>query len=344
MAHMIEDGRCFSVRQTPWHQQGKILDNPPTSAEALVQAGMDWTVSSMPLWAQKELDKPMLATPFCATVRDMDNKILGAVGKGYIPLQNVTAFGIFDPLIREGMLKYETAGVLCGGRRVWILARYTGEDFKINGKDQVSPYLLLCNGHDGRMGVIVQPTPIRVVCWNTLTASLAIGDYTHFIHTGDVEGKTKNTINKVMHSIEAIRQKVPVWSQWDELYLKPAEKHVFFTSMASLVKNPTEDHADELADNLENVIIDAADGAEVIDILQNDFEAMMKVEVDGRGKEEAKRGTLWTTYNTAIEWIDYVAGRRVKDQANYQMFGVGKWLRRGAEILAKGMHDLLTAE
>ena len=52
------------------------------------------------------------------------------------------------------------------------------DDFTINGKDLVESYLLLTNPHMYGRAVDIRFTPIRVVCNNTLTLSLAQkGDY-----------------------------------------------------------------------------------------------------------------------------------------------------------------------
>ncbi len=65
---------------------------------------------------------------------------------------------------------YDTAGTLKRGRRVWVLARM--ESQTVLG-DEVVPYLLFSNGHDGRHAVRVAITPIRVVCNNTLNLALS---------------------------------------------------------------------------------------------------------------------------------------------------------------------------
>ena len=39
----------FSAVETPWHRLGVVTDSALTSSEAIVQAGLDWTVSVRPL-------------------------------------------------------------------------------------------------------------------------------------------------------------------------------------------------------------------------------------------------------------------------------------------------------
>jgi phage/plasmid-like protein (TIGR03299 family) len=65
---------------------------------------------------------------------------------------------------------YETAGSLQGGRKVWMLARMPHR-YIIAG-DEIAPYLVVMNSHDGSSGIKVAMTPIRVVCQNTLNLAL----------------------------------------------------------------------------------------------------------------------------------------------------------------------------
>ena len=67
-------------------------------------------------------------------------------------------------------LHFETAGSLNGGRRVWVLATLP-KHVEVGG-DQVRPYVLLMNSHDGSTAVIAATTPVRVVCMNTLNWGL----------------------------------------------------------------------------------------------------------------------------------------------------------------------------
>ena len=58
------------------------------------------------------------------------------------------------------------------GWKVWMLARMP-QRYIIAG-DEIAPYLVIMNSHDGSSGVKVAMAPIRVVCQNTLTISSTI--------------------------------------------------------------------------------------------------------------------------------------------------------------------------
>ena len=104
-----------------------------------------------------------------ANVRSTDDAVLGVVSDRYRIVQNEEAFQFTDDLLGEGVT-YETAGSLQGGKKVWMLARLPRK-YLIAG-DQVEPYLVIFNSHDGSSGVKVAMTPIRVVCQNTLNLAL----------------------------------------------------------------------------------------------------------------------------------------------------------------------------
>lgn len=94
---------------------------------------------------------------------------LELAGLDWKVVQNEDAFAFTDALLGEGV-RYETAGSLQSGRRVWMLAKLPNE-YIITG-EQISPYLVFCNAHDGSSAMKVAMTPVRVVCSNTLNLAL----------------------------------------------------------------------------------------------------------------------------------------------------------------------------
>lgn len=155
----------FSVRETPWHGLGRIIMDAPASREALELAGLDWQVESRNIYSGTGAMIP----GYRANVRSTDDAVLGVVSDRYRIVQNEEAFQFTDDLLGEGVT-YETAGSLQGGKKVWMLARLPRK-YLIAG-DQVVPYLVIFNSHDGSSGVKVAMTPIRVVCQNTLNLAL----------------------------------------------------------------------------------------------------------------------------------------------------------------------------
>jgi phage/plasmid-like protein (TIGR03299 family) len=173
----------FSVREKPWHGLGTIVAEAPASAEALKLAGLDWKVVQAPIYTGRGEE----VAGYKVNLRDTDRQVLGVVTDRYKVIQNKEAFAFTDKLLDAGV-RYETAGSLQEGRKVWLLARLPRE-FIIAG-ERISPYLVLSNTHDGSGAVRVCITPIRVVCNNTLNLALNTASRSFsMIHTGDIRGK-----------------------------------------------------------------------------------------------------------------------------------------------------------
>lgn len=103
----------FSVKQKVWHNLGQIVQDAPTSKEAIILAGLDYEIQKTPLFTQ---GSTLVETPeggfsvgdgvvsidtHFATLRTDNNAILGIVGKDYEILQNTEAFEFFDSLVNN---------------------------------------------------------------------------------------------------------------------------------------------------------------------------------------------------------------------------------------------------
>jgi phage/plasmid-like protein (TIGR03299 family) len=178
-AGLTDSDSMFSVRVTPWHGIGAVLDRPPaTVGEAIEASGLGWDVAKEAIAIDRgDMPEADWSIPRCeeipgyyATVRQDTREVLGIVGERYRIVQNHEAFAFIDQLLGSS-INFETAGSLHGGRRVWVLATLP-EHVEVGG-DPVRPYVLLMNSHDGSTAVIAATTPIRVVCQNTLNWGLA---------------------------------------------------------------------------------------------------------------------------------------------------------------------------
>jgi phage/plasmid-like protein (TIGR03299 family) len=182
MSHNVES--MFYVERTPvWNGLGTKVESALSSQEALEKAGLNWSVKQKPLLTGTGI----LIDGYKANIRDSDDKVLGVVTDRYSILQNKDAFAWSDELLGKGV-RYETAGSLQNGKRVWILAKLP-TSYIIAG-DKITPYMVLSNSHDGSGSVKVAMTPIRVVCQNTLNLALTTADRIWTTkHTGDMEIK-----------------------------------------------------------------------------------------------------------------------------------------------------------
>jgi phage/plasmid-like protein (TIGR03299 family) len=197
----------FSVRTTPWHREGTLLAEAPSLEDALTLGGLNFDVDVRPLYVRSPatLELPdvftyELAADAFATVRTDSESVLGVVSGRYQPLQNRDAFGVLEPLLDAGLASLETGGALRGGRDVWMLVRFNIDSPAVREvfADEIIPFGMISNNHAGQRKVVVQETPIRVVCANTLGAALrdrrrAIG----VRHTASVEARTTEAARRL---------------------------------------------------------------------------------------------------------------------------------------------------
>src|SRR5665647_2748115 len=132
MAANVES--MFYVREAPWHGIGTRVEQALNSMEALKEAGLDWTVTQKTI----QTEDSMAITGYKANIRETDQRVLGVVTDRYKIVQNHEAFSFTDELLGEG-IKYETAGSLQNGKKVWMLAKLP-DNYIISG-DRISPFL-----------------------------------------------------------------------------------------------------------------------------------------------------------------------------------------------------------
>ena len=169
----------FSVKEKAWHGLGKIVEQYPTSTEAIKFAGLDYTVEKRKLFTydsenntanpDTDIIIPEIEVPnYYATVRADTDQVLGVVGKDYEIVQNKDAFTFFDAIVGGDGIMYETAGALGKGERIFITAKLP-DYIRIGNDDIIEKYLFLTTSHDGKSGIIAAFTPIRIVCNNSAT-------------------------------------------------------------------------------------------------------------------------------------------------------------------------------
>lgn len=224
----------FYTRKKPWHGLGTMVEEAPTSERALELAGLKWQV------VQKTLvtDTGIVVPGFKANLRETDNQVLGVVSDRYKVVQNQEAFAFTDELLGEG-ITYETAGSLQNGRRTWILAKLPAR-YIING-DEMTPYLVFMNSHDGSGAIKVAMTPIRVVCQNTLNLALSTAKRSWSTnHTGDIKGKMEDARYTLLYADQYMTELRKAIDKLNQQKLSDRQVLEYIDSLFPLVENPSE--------------------------------------------------------------------------------------------------------
>lgn len=188
MAHEIDTQKGFagfaSFKQTAWHGLGTVLEERITIAEALKFGGLDFEVLKAPNIHRFPDGKEQISKESFFTYRTDTNCVLGdKLGKGYTVMQNKVALDLVDELISKQSMTIETVGSLCDGAKVFVTLK-NETPIDLGNDDITEQYLVLLNGHDGNTAISAYFTNVRVVCQNTLNASLGLSKNKHTVrHT-----------------------------------------------------------------------------------------------------------------------------------------------------------------
>lgn len=305
MAHEIET--AFFVGTPAWHRLGTVVQDAPTTEDAVRLACLNWLVEERliahftPELVAKEI------TTHKAIVRATDNRCLGVVGKDYRPLQNERAFRFFDPILAEGHAQLEAAGSLRNGQRVWVLAKLRNASADVVPGDRVDGYLLLSNSHDGSQAVRVQFTAIRVVCMNTLSAAHRRGDEAleqclRIRHTQGLEA----SLDAVGRLLDFTGRTFAVSV---EAYQALARKRLPVDGLREYVREVFRIPGEELP------------GSRILKGIQRSYDLGKGAQLPG------VHGTYWGAYNSVTEWVGYARGRDEDRRLDSLWFGEGRNIR-----------------
>lgn len=302
--HITSKDKMFYVGSKPWHNEGKEVKEVLTASEAILQAGLNWEVKESEVYNNegKKIEG------YKEIYREDTKETFQVSSIGYRPVQNAESFKAFDEVTGSGIAKYEIAGSLKGGRIVWVLARIPSLDFALfNGKDEIKSYLTLMNSHDGSLAYTMLETPIRVVCWNTLQASL--GNYRHKV-------TAKHTTNVNLNfKLRA-----------DEVFSKAKESfRLYKESLESLAsKQFTQLKIDSFLNELFSV-----DDTEKISTRQSNIIETIKANHETASGYQYGKGTAYGLYNAVTFYVDHQRGTEESRLAG-SWTGSGKALREKA--------------
>src|SRR5690606_2549976 len=217
----------FSVKEKAWHNLGQVVNEYPTSAEAIKHAGLDYEVVKSELFTRGRsltvgdsgelIEGADIAVPnYYANIRSDNNAVLGVVGKDYHIVQNKDAFAFFDAIVGGGDgIAYETAGALGNGERIFITAKLPGYIRVGKGEDVTEKYLFLTTSHDGSGSITAAFTPIRVVCQNTVNAALRnMSNVVRIKHTAGAKQRLEDA-HKVMGLADTMSGQLEgIFNQW----------------------------------------------------------------------------------------------------------------------------------
>lgn len=161
------------VGETPWHGMGTVMQPGQDIHSWAVAAGLDWQAVKVP--AGFQVGDEWKPSGRYSVIRDDTMQELGVFTDRYKIVQPEDVLAFFrDFILTDERFQLETAGALSGGAKIWALAKFN-ENMDVMGEDHC-PYVMLTTSFDGSLATTAQATLIRVVCNNTLTASIFAKD------------------------------------------------------------------------------------------------------------------------------------------------------------------------
>lgn len=287
----------FSAKQPAWHGLGTIVQDYPTSAQAIGFAGLDYTVAKAPLFAKGADPLVSFAVPDqYATMRTDNNAVFGVVGKDYQIVQNADAFAFFDAIVGGGDgIMYETAGALGSGERIFITTKLPGYIRVGNGDDVTEKYIFLTTSHDGSGSITAAFTPVRIVCQNTLNAALrSASNVVRIRHTAGAKERLEQA-HKVMGVADTLSVQLEgIFNNWAEVKIQDND----VKKLIKLALCPNKETFDLLKKGAED---------ELSSVYKNACEAAFDYAMaDDTQVMQTTKGTLFGAYNAVTGYYQNV--------------------------------------
>lgn len=291
-----------------WHGIGNNVAGVLTAEEAIQKSGLDWDVSLTPV--EMNIDGRHVNVPNRRAVRRMtDNSCLGIVSPGYFPVQNSEAFTFFDSIVDDGDAKYETAGSLSGGKRVWMTAK-VGDTIQIAGNDDHNLYLLLVNDHDGTGALKIVTTLIRAVCENTVTAGIRQNKSSWSLnHRRPLEGR-------VAEARDALKMSFKYVEAFDREVQKMIDTQITEDQFRLILKDVFPEQKRVGDDKIDTVLA-----------LFNESDSIIGTSAEGN---------VWGASNAISQYLSHKPTQTEDARMTFNVFGGGALLRNRA-------HDALMA-
>ncbi len=312
----------------PWHGLGTVVRDAPTSDDAIRLARLDWNVEQWPLHATSPHDEKASPAPGqVANVRIDTRAVLGVVTPRYEPFQSADAFRFADAIVGEGDARYESAGALRGGRRVWMLLKLP-DVIRVNGDDVIEPYLLVFNTHDGSSCLRTLLTPTRVVCANTLV--LALGHFgggrgagVSLRHRGDLQPR----VEEARVTLGLVRRGLHRYADDARAMCRVAMTGGRLDAYFDNVLPPLTD---------EPTPREAGNRDAVLGRLHVNFE-------DDTNRLAGVRGSLWAAFNAVTQYANHQRpARGGSDHSKRASRLDGLWFGRGRELNDRAYDAALT--
>lgn len=301
------------VHEPAFAVAGHRLNRPQTAQEALIQSGLDFTVTKRPLKAVLANGKLIDVPEKFATVNS-HGKVIGTVGSKYCVVQPAQHFAFFDPVVSRKDAVYVSAGLANEGRKLWLLAQLPGH-IRVGRDDLVNKYILCAGSFDGSLAITAKIVPIRFSCQNQLSFALrGTGDEIKIRHTDTATQKLAEA-SRLLGITDRVFNELGV--VYNRLALRKLSEKDLLAYVSRLIPDNPNAESNARTKAIRQTICDLTEA--------------------GVGSH-LNRMTAWSALQGATEWVDHCLSSHIAEKRfNTVVFGGGDILKKKAFTLVTDM-------
>jgi len=306
MAHQLDTKNnktrfAYAGHTAPWHRLGQSMNGLQTLDAMLEAAFANYEVKVTKVAAVDDdgnliLDqngRPLIVEDSRATIRedaDGSRDALTTVGTRFVPTQNRETMERALAVVgaSNGDAVVDTLGVLRGGCRFFAtidLGPLVIDPMGVN--DHIERYLVVYNGHDGKVPITYANTDVRAVCQNTVTLGLQNAQRVF---------KARHTRNSVDFLIEDAREVLNISVDWAKGFKEMAETMLAIDFTTKV--NPL----DKVLNSVFPLKSDSTD------LQRRNHDEMVGL-IRGLYVNEKNSGGYgnngWSAYNAVVEYLDH---------------------------------------
>lgn len=309
--------QILNIKPKVWQVLGQTITKCQTSAEAILEAGLNFGVLKRPNLHPLPSGNNIVSDNSYFTFRTDSEAILGdKIGNDYEVVQNMDAFSFFDSIVKEyGGIHYETAGALGFGETVFITAKLP-DHIRVGRDDLIEQYLFLTTTHDGSGSITIAFTPVRIWCKNTLNAALKnCSNAIKIRHTASAAEKLKSAHKLLGLTNQFNTELQAIFNRWSRIRITDPE----LKRLIQVAMTPNKETYELLRMGKES---------ELSSQFNNTVSAVLDYSLTSPTQQEATtKGTLYGFYNSITGYYQNVKGYR-DDEAKFKSIMGGTGLQR----------------
>lgn len=187
----------MNIRTATWEAIGSNISAATSVEEALKISHLDYTVEKVPVFLENGTPIP---GAFC-TKKEGTNDTFGVVGSQFEIIQNQEALSFVDNLVSEG-LTFVKAGE--NHKMLYLIGKLP--NIEVLG-DEVTPYLIFQNSHNGSTTLKATIAPLRVVCQNQFSITFKkAANKISIRHTKSIKGRLHTAQQILLQNTEYLSE------------------------------------------------------------------------------------------------------------------------------------------